>query len=100
MPDYKYEGSFPNSGDIKYYEEDQDEVKKEILNAITLLSNFISAESASRTLKKCSNSTFFLTFLQTKSPASTILLFSRPFSRGIQNTGHIQVPAERPSLYL
>jgi hypothetical protein len=54
LPDYNYDGSFAIVGSI-YYAETQDEIQKEILTSVSHLSNFISAESASRTLKRFFN---------------------------------------------
>jgi len=51
VPEYQYEGSLAASNRIEYPEA-KDEIEKEILSAVALLSNFISAESASRTLKR------------------------------------------------
>jgi len=50
-PIYQYEGSFAKSGSVEYAT-GSSEIETEILTAVSQLSNFISAESASRTLKK------------------------------------------------
>eukprot|EP01114_Cavostelium_apophysatum_P016624 TRINITY_DN4775_c0_g1_i1.p1 TRINITY_DN4775_c0_g1~~TRINITY_DN4775_c0_g1_i1.p1 ORF type:complete len:1113 (-),score=304.93 TRINITY_DN4775_c0_g1_i1:63-3401(-) len=52
LPDYVYEGSFARSGHVEYPFESNTDLQKEILTSVTHLSNFISAESASRTLKR------------------------------------------------
>jgi len=51
LSNYTYEGSFAKTGEITY-PNGNTELQKEILQSITHLSNFISAESASRTLKR------------------------------------------------
>lgn len=51
LPNYEYEGSFAASEEIEY-PTDINETRQEILNTLAHLSNFISAESASRTLKR------------------------------------------------
>jgi len=50
--DYKYEGSFATSTQTIPYPNDKNETRQEILTTVCSLSNFISAESASRTLKR------------------------------------------------
>jgi len=60
VPEYKFEGSFPSDGIIEYpnpavpgsVNSSQEEIRKEILSTVAHLSNFISAESAARTLKR------------------------------------------------
>jgi len=51
LPEYNYDGSFATANTIDYPME-TDEIQKEILTSVSHLSNFISAESASRTLKR------------------------------------------------
>jgi len=51
VPKYTYEGSFAVANEIEY-PEDPVEARQEILTAVGHLSNSISAESASRTLKR------------------------------------------------
>jgi len=51
MPKYKHEGSFAEY-DFPYPKPEKDEEANEVLKNVTHLSNFISAESASRTLKR------------------------------------------------
>jgi hypothetical protein len=51
IPSYNYLGSFPASEFIEY-PEPKDEIQKEILSAVTSMSNFISMESASRNIKR------------------------------------------------
>eukprot|EP01117_Protostelium_nocturnum_P011476 TRINITY_DN4163_c0_g1_i2.p1 TRINITY_DN4163_c0_g1~~TRINITY_DN4163_c0_g1_i2.p1 ORF type:complete len:1169 (+),score=280.38 TRINITY_DN4163_c0_g1_i2:189-3695(+) len=60
MPEYKFEGSFPMSGQLKYLDE-MDEISKEILTNVAHLSNTISAESALKSLRrlKALHSEFF-----------------------------------------
>jgi len=50
-PSYEYQGSFAKSGQIEY-PTNRTELQLEIITAVGHLSNFISAESASRTLKR------------------------------------------------
>ena len=52
IPEHKFEGSFAISGEPINYPKDKNETRQEILNTVCSLSNFISAESASRTLKR------------------------------------------------
>jgi len=61
IPSYQHVGSFATSNQIQY-PEDNNETRQEILTAVGHLSNFISAESASRTLKriKASNPEHFM----------------------------------------
>lgn len=59
LSDAEYVGSFPLTTNNIEYPVDSDETRQEILTAISHLSNFISAESASRTLKRC---VFFFAF--------------------------------------
>ncbi len=51
VPKYQYAGSFATADEIEY-PEDSNEARQEILTAVGHLSNSISAESASRTLKR------------------------------------------------
>lgn len=51
IPPYEYVGSLANSNVIGTIS-DSDEICNEILTTVTHMSNFISAESASRTLKR------------------------------------------------
>lgn len=53
LADEKYEGSLATSDTIEYYNpKEVNEIQMEILTAVGHLSNSISAESASRTLKR------------------------------------------------
>jgi len=52
LPEHKFEGSFAISGEPINYPKDKNETRQEILTTVCSLSNFISAESASRTLKR------------------------------------------------
>jgi hypothetical protein len=51
VPQYRFLGAFPTT-DLIEYPEPKNDLQKEILSAVTSLSNFISMESASRSLKR------------------------------------------------
>jgi hypothetical protein len=51
LPEYAPQGSYAQANEIEY-PEDSNETRQEILTTVGHLSNFISAESASRTLKR------------------------------------------------